>query len=65
MRCGCLTALARAVEMEDRELITMLLGHGADMHGIVNEYQDIDSAFNQALLSGTLDIVAFFFDAGR
>jgi hypothetical protein len=63
-RYGCLTALTRAVEMEDRELITVLLDHGADMHWIANEYQDIDSAFNQALLNGTLDSVAFF-DDGR
>jgi len=46
--------------MEDRELVIMLLDHGADMHRIVNEYQDIDSAFNQALLNGTLHILAFF-----
>ncbi|EWY92129.1 hypothetical protein FOYG_09025 [Fusarium oxysporum NRRL 32931] len=57
VRFGCQTALIWTVQKEDEELITFQLDNGADVNKITDEHQMGGSAFNQAILYGSPEIV--------
>ncbi|KAM5356996.1 hypothetical protein ACJZ2D_016721 [Fusarium nematophilum] len=65
LRFGDQTALSIAVTRDDKDLVTLLLSHGADMHRILDkDYHVTGSALNQAVLYGSKDMVSFLLENG-